>query len=139
MDEIKGGLWKWDKEKGELVELRRGGYVPIHAIRQDTIEPTLSITGTNKVYDSRSQLKREAQNMGLSWEMAAPSDIQKSQTLSAFDLAKQKEADRRALRDDIERSHHDVKNHRLEFTETQKEIFKQEERLWENHKKRQRR
>lgn len=60
------GSWKYDRETGKLVsvwEEEKDTNAPF--VQQDTIEPTMSMTGTDKVYESKSALRREYKELGF--------------------------------------------------------------------------
>lgn len=62
----KGKSFKWCKKTRQLVELSDASEdINAPFVQQDTIEPTMSMTGTDKVYESKSALRREYKELGF--------------------------------------------------------------------------
>ena len=104
------------------------------AVITDEIEPIMSMTGSDRIHDSRSALRREYKEMGYYETGTVAQSFQ-----TRADKEREKERKHRAIREDVEKAINDVKYGRVPLTEQQKQLNIEEERQWELYKQRQRR
>ena len=119
-------------EDPELAERRKRINKPRDAdapmVITDEIEPTLSMTGSDKIYTSKRKLREEYKEMGFietGGEKPKP---------RVRDL----EAEKKARRDDVERTLYDLKYDRVPVSEESREINRREEREYNEYARRQR-
>lgn len=121
------GIWRWNKETEQFEEVKKKiVIVNAPAVITDEIPPTLSMTGTDNIYTSKSRLRAEYKAMGFVetggeiLPMAQPD----------------REKRRREIRESVEKAINDNKYGMAPISEREKEIVKEEERVWNNYKNR---
>lgn len=62
-----GRSWKWSPEEQRMIEILPDAPKDVDApfVQQDTIEPTMSMTGSDRIYESKSALRREYKELGF--------------------------------------------------------------------------
>lgn len=96
----------------------------------DEIEPTMSMTGTDKIHTSKSTLRREYKELGFV-ETGGAHLGQKPERVDP-------EKKHREIREDILKSMNDLRWGNVPQTEKEKEICQREERQYQEYVKRQR-
>ncbi len=121
------GTWRWNKETEQFEEvIKKAVQVNAPAVITDEIPPTLSMTGTDNVYTSKARLRAEYKAMGFVetggeiLPMAQPD----------------REKRRREIRETVEKALNDNKYGMAPISEREREIVKEEERVWNNYKNR---
>lgn len=119
------GMWRWNKESGQFEEvIKKAVVVNAPAVITDEIPPTLSMTGTDNVFTSKARLRAEYKAMGFVetggeiLPMAQPD----------------REKRRREIRETVEKALNDNKYGMAPISEREREIVKEEERVWNRYK-----
>lgn len=126
------GVFKVDYSTGEIIFTEKTKPVEINApaIIQDTLpEPVMSMTGSDKMYDSKSALRREYKEMGFV-EVGEKPKFDKP--LDGFRW----KSDGDKIRDDVARIINDLKYGNIPMTEEQKYLNDKEIRECKEAKKR---
>lgn len=129
------GVFKWDREKRELVEIKveKKAPEPKVYIQTDEIPATESMATADRKYFT-SKVKLEEYNRAHGFRTTGGDHLhQKISPPSISD----KEKRRREMNEDVERAMMDVKYGRVEFTEEQKQLHIEEERAWKRAQERQ--
>lgn len=116
------GLYKWDAEKGEMVP-----FTPVKkvvnapAVITDEIAPTMSMTGTDRIYTSKRKLRQEYRRMGFvethgETPKAPPTAIPKPRY--------------EEIRQDVMKSLEDLKNGRVPLSDRERQTAAEEDRKW---------
>ena len=123
------GHWKFNKETGQLERLNEPPkVVQAPFVHTDEIPPTLSMTGTDKVYTSKARLRAEYRELGYietGGEQAKPESVDK-------------EKRRKELRESVEKAINDNRYGMAPISEREKETVKREEYEWNQYKNRNR-
>lgn len=120
-----GDVWRFNPNTGKvepISEIERVDPDAPHIIT-DEIEPTLSMTGTDKIYTSKSQLRKEYKELGF---VETGGERNKAQPRA--------KPDRQAIREAVEKTYYDIKYDRIPISERERERCKQEERAYQNWK-----
>lgn len=119
------GMWRWNKETEQFEEIKKKSVVVnAPAVITDEIPPTLSMTGTDNVFTSKARLRAEYKAMGFVetggeiLPMAQPD----------------REKRRREIRETVEKALNDNKYGMAPISEREREIVKEEERVWNRYK-----
>ena len=129
-NEMIRGHWVWDKDQHCFVEFgKKKIEVNAPSIITDEIEPTMSMTGSDKIHTSKSTLRREYKEKGF---VETGGDH-----LGAKPEVEDKEKYRKELRDDIEKTLNDLRWGNIPIPEKERQLCLEEERQWEAYKKRQ--
>lgn len=129
MGEMIRGHWVWDKEQHKFVEFgKKKKDVNAPAIIGDEIEPTMSMTGSDKIYTSKSALRREYKEMGY---------VEVGEVIRHTPPKIDKEKRRREIREDLEKTLNDLRYGNIPVSEKERAKCKEEERQYQAYLKRQ--
>lgn len=119
------GVWRWNKESGTFEKVEKVSIVVnAPAVITDEIPPTLSMTGTDKVYTSKARLRAEYKELGY---------VETGGELLPM-ATPDREKKRREIRDSIAKALNDNKYGMAPITEREREQVKEEERQWNRYK-----
>jgi hypothetical protein len=125
IDKAKGrrGIWRWNKATGEFEQVDKPKPLTLApAVITDEIPPTMSMTGTDKVYTSKSALRREYKEMGF---VETGGELHQGKPVD-------KEAHRREIRETVMKAMNDARYGMAPLTERDKELHLREKRAWES-------
>lgn len=122
-----GERWRFNPKtkKVELVDEMERVDPDAPNVITDEIEPTMSMTGTDKIYTSKSKLRQEYKELGF---VETGGERIKAQPRA--------KPDRQAIREAVEKTYYDIKYDRIPISERERERCKQEERAYQNWKRR---
>lgn len=123
--EMVRGEWRYDLEANCLVPHERMLTPRVHAVITDEIAPTLSMTGTDKVYTSKRKLRAEYRALGFvetGGEQPKPRKIDR-------------EARRQQIREDAMKAANLVKYGMAPLTDKEREQCLREDRTYLEYKK----
>jgi hypothetical protein len=122
------GKWRFNLQTGTFEPVEKPKAIAVHSVHGDECGPIHSMTGTDKVYTSKSAYRRELKEMGFRevGEILKPTPEKKS-----------KEQRIREIRDDVEKAYNDIKYARIPIPEKERQQTIEEERQWESYLRRQ--
>jgi hypothetical protein len=129
---IKRMRFKWDKETQQMVEIGDNLPADLHYVQDDSIPPTVShATSEGLVFTSRSKLNEHYRQNGFVCTGGAH--------LTGRGAGENRyKADRDAIRRDVEIALNKIKWGMAPISEREKERCSQEERAYQEYKRRQR-
>jgi hypothetical protein len=121
------GWFHWNKETNQLERLEFGPVKVVNApyVITDEMPPTMSMTGTDKIYTSKRAIRQEYKDLGFR-------EIGDSKNLGPPPCPRDAAIRGEAMRDTIARAKNDIKYNNAPATERQKQFWKDEERAWKN-------
>lgn len=121
------GKLTWDSKKNKFVQFKEKKK-KLHFVSDDTIEPLQSpISYQKKFFESKSAYRRHLKEHGFR-DTGGEHLKDNKQGQSEEDLD-------REYQEGIEQDYYDIKYDRIKFTEQQKELHKQENRLCQQSQK----
>lgn len=122
-----GEVWRYNPKTGKVEPVSEIERVDPDApnIITDEIAPTLSMTGSDKIYTSKSRLRKEYKELGFV-ETGG-------ERIRAQERAK---PDRKAIRDAVEKTYYDLKYDRIPTSEKERESCKREQRQYQEWRRR---
>lgn len=117
----RGWFW-WNKETQQMERLQFGPPKEVNApyVISDEMAPTMSMTGTDKIYTSKRAIRREYKERGFV-EMGELPNL--GPPPCPFDQPKYEK-----VRDTVLRAANDIKYNNAPVTEQQRQFYKDEER-----------
>lgn len=121
------GWFRWNKETGQLDQLGMEAPAIVNApyVITDEMAPTMSMTGTDKIYTSKRGIRKEYKERGFI-------EAGQLENLGPPPCPKEFRLRGEAMRDTIERARNDIKYNNAPATERQKQFWKEEERCHKN-------
>lgn len=122
------GKLTWDSKKNKFVEIKQKKKKEVHHVQQDTIDPIQSpISYQKKFFESKSAYRRHLKEHGFRDTGGEHlKDEPRPQTEEDID---------REYAEGMEQDYYDIKYDRIQFTEAQKELHKQEDRKCQLNRK----
>jgi hypothetical protein len=127
------GVWYWNKETRKMEEKRpeRKSKEPVAPyVIPDSMPPVMSMTGTDKIYDSKSAIRREYRECGVE-EVGG-------KYIPAEPIKVDREKRRREIREEVEKTLNDLRWGNIPVSEKEKARCQEEERQYQAYLRRQR-
>lgn len=121
------GLWRYNKETKSLDKIEQAPKIVTHAVHTDEIPPTMSMTGSDRWFTSKSALRRHYREEGYR-EVGEILPAPKPKT---------KEERRAEIRETVMKVENDLKYGMAPISEKERERSLREEREWTKYKQRQ--
>jgi hypothetical protein len=120
------GRFRYNKETDSFEQVNQAPKIQVHHVNTDEIPPTLSMTGSDKWFTSKSALRRHYKEEGFV-EVG---------TVQPPAPPKDREQRRREIRETVEKSLNDIRYGMAPISEKERERVLREEREWNSYKKR---
>ena len=119
----KRGIWRYNKETDSFEQVQQAAKVAAPSVITDDIPPTMSMTGSDKWFTSKSALRRHYKDEGY-----VETGTVNAERPKTFD----REQRRRELREAIQKAENDLKYGMAPLTEKEREQGIREERRWKS-------